>query len=701
MGLINYQVDSESRPAPIAPPATSHFMVLADTPFGLQPTNPFPPSFMTAEKKPNIKTEVKDKEQAIATNKDEDKDETKEADGNGPPKTEQETAANEMETDAPEPEKPGTSSAPKSISEAGLKTDQYSKQLAAMKAKGAAPGRDWTQQETLLLLEALEMYKDDWNQVADHVGTRTQDECILFFIQLPIQDPYLEETDGAEAVQSGNPVMSTIAFLASVVDPRIASAAAKAALEEFGKMKDEIPPLLVDAHTKNIEAHSKANEGAIDASVGLAKSGIVVESTEDEFKGESKTGEPQKMDTNQSTSPKPTGTAGKQSGSNEEGEANTVAVECRQAISETVQTAAATALAAAAVKAKHLANLEERRMKTLVANLVETQMKKLELKLKHFEELEAIMDREREALEYQRQQLILERQSFHLDQLRYLEQRAKHDAQSRLVSNGQIPANLPPGFEVSGPPQPKHRFSRKPASNHCNCAGSCSSSHGRFFAASTNSSCFPCPTTHQQMPAAQVTAPPQAHHQPHPGQHGGIGAPQQQQPGMPPLPVSNASQTGLWTSTGVLWTRLPTSPSPVLSSTRQYYGQPPPAGGPPTSRPPQYQYAPGPPQRAGPYQQQYEYQGYAGQAAPPHHRPAPAQVMDLLHQVVSTLLDLTVHLKDMLHNPSMDIQPTGQPPMQMQGQMQQPMQQAPPTSSGQLDNADATTPPMHQDANKE
>lgn len=91
------------------------------------------------------------------------------------------------------------------------------------------------------------MYRDDWNQVADHVGTRTQDECILHFIKLPIQDPYLEEMDEANGEnsagvlgplkyqplpfsQSGNPLMSTIAFLASVVDPRIASSAAKAAL---------------------------------------------------------------------------------------------------------------------------------------------------------------------------------------------------------------------------------------------------------------------------------------------------------------------------------------------------------------------------------------------------------------------------------------------------------------------------------------
>lgn len=61
-----------------------------------------------------------------------------------------------------------------------------------------------------------------------------------------------------------------------------------------------------------------------------------------------------------------------------------------------LQSAAAAALAAAAVKAKHLAGVEERKIKSLVALLVETQMKKLEIKLRHFEELEATMERERE-----------------------------------------------------------------------------------------------------------------------------------------------------------------------------------------------------------------------------------------------------------------------------------------------------------------
>lgn len=58
----------------------------------------------------------------------------------------------------------------------------------------ALKSREWTDQETLLLLEALELYKDDWNKVCEHVGSRTQDECILHFLRLPIEDPYLEES---------------------------------------------------------------------------------------------------------------------------------------------------------------------------------------------------------------------------------------------------------------------------------------------------------------------------------------------------------------------------------------------------------------------------------------------------------------------------------------------------------------------------
>ena len=106
------------------------------------------------------------------------------------------------------------------------------------------------------------MYKDDWNKVCEHVGTRTQDECILRFLQLPIEDPYLEGNHSALGPlayqpipfsQSGNPVMSTVAFLASVVDPRVSSAAAKAALDEFSKLRDEVSPAFIESNRETIE----------------------------------------------------------------------------------------------------------------------------------------------------------------------------------------------------------------------------------------------------------------------------------------------------------------------------------------------------------------------------------------------------------------------------------------------------------------
>ena len=57
------------------------------------------------------------------------------------------------------------------------------------------------------------MYKDDWNKVAEHVGTRTQDECILHFLRLPIEDPFLEDIQLGEWSESrgraggGNPLL--------------------------------------------------------------------------------------------------------------------------------------------------------------------------------------------------------------------------------------------------------------------------------------------------------------------------------------------------------------------------------------------------------------------------------------------------------------------------------------------------------------
>merc|ERR1712032_969662 len=209
--------------------------------------------------------------------------------------------------------------------------------------------------------------------VCEHVGSRTQDECILHFLRLPIEDPYLEDPEngggalGPLAYQpipfssSGNPIMSTVAFLVSVVDPRVASSAAKAAMEEFAKIKDEVPSAIMDAHMKNVKE-------AVDngAEVGLEKSGIAGTEKEGEEE-EKKDEEKEKMETDEKKEMKSEKKA-------EEAVKKPETAKDRLIKDGQLQGAASAALASAAVKAKHLAAVEERKIKSLVALLVETQM---------------------------------------------------------------------------------------------------------------------------------------------------------------------------------------------------------------------------------------------------------------------------------------------------------------------------------------
>ena len=460
-GLINYQVDYEARAAPLGPPCTSHFTVLADTPSGLAPiTGPRPTTGPSATKQ---MIEFKSKTSTVTT-----------------------TLKPGEENKDPAIEK-------LNIDNFGLNTKIEKKQSLTMAGGNGLSimrSHEWSDSELLLLLEGLELYKDDWNKVCEHVGSRTQDECILKFLQLPIEDPYLDPNSsqfnsslGPLAYQpipfsqSGNPVMSTVAFLASMVDPRIASAAAKAAIAEFTKMKDEVPPQILDSHISNVVQALKDGK-KVDANYNIEQTGVAIvpeasksetlvngdnnvkevkdkeEKKEEENKQQTTTVNEEKKSPEQSSessvikqsdqsisamdvdSPV---TKSAENTKNEEDKkedsnieekiepvkseesektitltttttttvsttttmtASITSAQGKEApatISEVeLKNAAASALAAAAVKARQLALNEEKKIKSTVSLLVETQLKKLEIKLRHFEELEAIMDRERE-----------------------------------------------------------------------------------------------------------------------------------------------------------------------------------------------------------------------------------------------------------------------------------------------------------------
>ena len=240
----------------------------------------------------------------------------------------------------------------------------------------------WTDQETLLLLEGLELYDEDWNLVAEHVGTRGREQCILHFLQLPIEDPYLGgkmerdlgslQHNRVPFSESENPVMSVVTFLASVVNPGVAAAAAQSALKELAlattsaRTEGEKTEGPGKSQSKTTDGKGESSE-AMDVDADMVKAADVKE--EGAVIGGDIAGIPR----------------------------------------STLEKAAAAALGSAAVKAKSLADYEEREIQRLVTVVVEMQLKKLELKLQQFEELENILDMEKGELERQRQQLYLDR----------------------------------------------------------------------------------------------------------------------------------------------------------------------------------------------------------------------------------------------------------------------------------------------------
>jgi SWI/SNF related-matrix-associated actin-dependent regulator of chromatin subfamily C len=71
-------------------------------------------------------------------------------------------------------------------------------------AAGATSSK-WTDQETLLLLEALELYKENWTEIAEHVATKTKTQCILHFVQMPIEDNFLDcDDDAADPISTAD-----------------------------------------------------------------------------------------------------------------------------------------------------------------------------------------------------------------------------------------------------------------------------------------------------------------------------------------------------------------------------------------------------------------------------------------------------------------------------------------------------------------
>jgi len=235
----------------------------------------------------------------------------------------------------------------------------------------------WSDAEILRLLEGLERYDEDWGEIADHVGTRTREECVLQFLQLDIEDKYLDSEsfnppvglqmlgsagDQLPFSQADNPVMSVVGFLASLADPASTAAAANKSADELKRILQK----QLDGSVKSPEAQTNG-------------------------KGKEKADDTMELDVRQETTTTTTTTT----------------------TTKTTTTALASIpLATMGARASGFASHEEREMTRLVSAAVNVTLQKMELKLKYFNEMEGILQAERRELERARQQLFLDRLSF-------------------------------------------------------------------------------------------------------------------------------------------------------------------------------------------------------------------------------------------------------------------------------------------------
>lgn len=414
------QVDPDHRPAPVGAPFTGHFNILCDTPRGLQPWQPAADPSIT-DGKAHADTDAKAKAgtvpkselnlelgrniyEATARGAKLNKTESK-TNGDAPTTNGVSSASAEELTKAPiakvncqtcgidctriyyhntyvDPasnNKKSSDICPSCFVDGRFPSNQPNSNYTRMEnaTYSATLDRDapWTDAELLRLLEGLERFDDNWLAISEHVGTRTKEECVLQFLQLDIEDKYLEAENpvgismlGSQAgqlpfSQADNPVMTVVAFLASLADPASAAVAA-------GKSAEEL--------RQNLRWK-------------LESSGALEAQSNGKGKGKEKEGaESMEMDIHQETTTTTTTTTTK-----------------------TTSTALASIpLATIGARADGLASHEEREMTRLVSAAVNITLQKIEQKMKYFNEMEAILQEERRELERGRQQLFLDRLAF-------------------------------------------------------------------------------------------------------------------------------------------------------------------------------------------------------------------------------------------------------------------------------------------------
>ncbi|XP_050225949.1 SWI/SNF complex subunit SWI3A [Mercurialis annua] len=299
--------------------------------------------------------------------------------------------------------------------------------------RNGGQGAVWSEAETLLLLESVLKHGDNWDLVVQDVQSKSKLDCISKLLELPFGDvilssrgwngnssglsvsvndskqlsvPSLENRDIVENNEdqlheqnstseqngdaaeegpplkrkcisslsdAGNSLMKQVALISTFAGPDITSAAAKAAL---GALCDEtLCPREIFDGKEDFPAKilwSPTGDSKPERTHEVGDSEIIKRPTDSETE-ETYMGH------------------------------NDVPLTLR------LRTAIATALGAAAAHAKLLADEEDREIENLVTTVLEAQFKKLQYKMKNFDNLEVIMEKEHAELEDLKESLMEER----------------------------------------------------------------------------------------------------------------------------------------------------------------------------------------------------------------------------------------------------------------------------------------------------
>ncbi|KAJ8772424.1 hypothetical protein K2173_027601 [Erythroxylum novogranatense] len=278
----------------------------------------------------------------------------------------------------------------------------------------------WTEAEILLLLESVLKHGDNWDLVAQSVQTKTKLDCISKLIELPFGDFLLTSVTGRgnSGVLSGK-INGTEQVPLSPPD-HLQEVKSEGELHENTDETEQNGDLVTEAHPSKRQCVASVSDGGSslmkqvalistlvdhDISAAAADAAVAALCNETSFPRDIFDGEVD-FPTNR---PCPYEDSEMKERPAHADTTETSQMQDDVPLTLRLRAAVATALGSAAARAKLLADQEDREIENLMAVILETQLKKLKYKVKHFDDLEVIMEKEYAELEELKESLIDER----------------------------------------------------------------------------------------------------------------------------------------------------------------------------------------------------------------------------------------------------------------------------------------------------